>query len=104
MFVVTVSVRVKPEFIAGFIEAIKANGRGTRTEPGNLRFDVLQNPADPAEFMLYEVYRAEEDLRSHQQTEHYLAWRSKVEGWMAEPRKGSKWTPVFPEGEEKWKS
>ncbi|MCE5230626.1 antibiotic biosynthesis monooxygenase [bacterium] len=104
MFVVTVNVRVKPEFVADFIEAIEANHLGTRTEPGNLRFDVMQNPADPAEFLLYEVYRSEEGMRAHQQTEHYLAWRSKVESWMAQPRKGTRWTSLFPESEDKWKS
>lgn len=104
MFVVTVSVHVKPENVVEFTEAILINARGARREPGNLRFDVLQNPADPTEFLLYEVYRAEDDLKAHQKTEHYLTWRAKVENWMAGPRKGTRYTSLFPETEDKWKS
>lgn len=104
MFVITVNVRVKPEYVDEFTDAILANARGARTEPGNIRFDVLQSPADPTEFLLYEVYRGEEDLRAHQQAEHYLAWRAKVETWMAAPRKGTRYTPLFPESESAWKT
>ncbi len=102
MFVVAVSVHVKQENIEDFKEAILANARGARTEPGNLRFDVLQNPADPAEFMLYEAYRCEDDMKAHQKTAHYLTWRAKAENWMAQPRKGVRFTPLFPENEDQW--
>jgi quinol monooxygenase YgiN len=57
MYVVAVTIFVKPENIAPFIEATLDNARNTRREPGNLRFDVLQSADDPARFMLYEVYR-----------------------------------------------
>ena len=105
MFVVCVRVWVKPEHIGDFIAATLANAEGARREPGNLRFDVLQDNQALDEFLLYEVYREEEDLRSHQQTEHYLAWRKTVEPWMAQPRKGTRYAAIFPEDKEQaWRS
>ena len=47
MYVVSVTVHVKPEFVERFIEAVLDNARNTRREPGNLRFDVSQAEDDP---------------------------------------------------------
>jgi autoinducer 2-degrading protein len=96
MYVVCVRVRVKPERGEEFAAAILENARGTRQEPGNVRFDVLREEADPTRFFLYEVYRSPEDFAAHQKTPHYLAWRERVADWMAEPRVGVKHTSLFP--------
>ena len=90
MFVVSVTVFVKPEFIAAFTAATLANARGTRKEPGNVRFDVAQAVDDPTRFLLYEVYRTPEDFTRHQQTPHYATWKAAVADWMAQPRQGVK--------------
>ena len=95
MYVVSVTVHVKPECVAGFIEATLDNARNTRTEPGNVRFDVSQVADNPAQFLLYEVYRTGDDFRAHQQTEHYLRWKQAVAEWMAQPRQGVKHNSIF---------
>ncbi len=100
MFVVCVKVWVKPDHLKEFIQATLANARGARTEPGNLRFDVLQCQGTESEFMFYEVYQNEEALRAHQQTEHYLTWRAAVEPWMAQPRQGSRYMSLFPDDQD----
>ena len=97
MYVVCVSVLVKPENVEDFKEAVLVNARETRKEPANVRFDVLQGEDDRARFFLYEVYRDGESFRAHQETEHYLAWRETVKDWMAEPRRGVKYRSLFPE-------
>ena len=100
MFVVAVTVNVKPEFVEQFKDAILDNARNTRKEPGNVRFDVCQSEEDPAHFILYEVYRGPEDFAAHQQTPHFLRWRDKVADWMAQPRSRVKcWTIFFGDGE-----
>jgi len=96
MYVVCVRVRVKPDRIGDFTKAILDNARGTRQEPGNVRFDVLREESDPTRFFLYEVYRTAADFADHQRTPHYLAWREKAADWMAEPRVGVKYESVFP--------
>ena len=95
MYVVSVTVFVKLEYIAQFIEATLDNARNTRHEPGNVRFDVGQAEDDPARFLLYEVYREKDDFTRHQQTEHYLRWKNTVADWMAQPRQGVKHRSIF---------
>ena len=46
MYVVAVTVHVKPPFVSQFIDAALDNARHTRREPGNVRFDVLQAEDD----------------------------------------------------------
>jgi (4S)-4-hydroxy-5-phosphonooxypentane-2,3-dione isomerase len=95
MFVVAVTVWVKPDSVSQFITATLDNARNTRQEPGNLRFDVSQGEDDPARFLLYEVYRRKDDFTAHQQTPHYLRWKQTVADWMAQPRQGIKHHSVF---------
>ena len=95
MYVVAVTIHVKPEFVAPFKEATLDNARNTRREAGNLRFDVLQAEDDAARFMLYEAYRQKDDFAKHQQTEHYLRWKNAVADWMAQPRQGIKHNSIF---------
>jgi (4S)-4-hydroxy-5-phosphonooxypentane-2,3-dione isomerase len=102
MLVVCVAVHVKPEHRAAFIEASLANARDTLQEPGNLRFDVLQQADDPDRFVLYEVYRDEAGMTAHKATSHYARWAEAVAPWMAEPRRSVKHTSLFPEKAQQW--
>lgn len=95
MYVVAVTVWVKPGFEERFIEAVLDNARNTRREPGNVRFDVLRGEDDPSRFLLYECYHTKDDFAKHQQTEHYLRWKQTVADWMAQPRQGLKYQAVF---------
>ena len=97
MYVVCVSVHVKPGRERDFVAAIVENARETRREPGNVRFDVLQQEQDATRFTLYEVYRSPADFAAHQQTPHYFRFREAVADWMAEPRTGVRHTSVFPD-------
>ena len=102
MHLVCVHVHVKPEFREAFIDATLENGRGAIQEPGNLRFDVLQQADDPNRFVLYEVYRDAEAANAHKQTPHYARWRDTVGEWMAEPRQGVQYVAMFPPSESQW--
>ena len=97
MFVVCVRIHVVAEQVAAFIAATLENARGTRQEPGNVRFDVLHWVDDPSRFTLYEAYHDEAGFKAHQQTAHYLAWRAAVAPMMASPRVGEKHHCLFPE-------
>lgn len=96
MVVTCVHVFVKPEHIENFIAATRANHAGSVKEPENLRFDVLQDPADPTRFLLYEAYASPEGAIAHKQTAHYLAWRETVAPWMAVPRQGQPYRVIAP--------
>jgi autoinducer 2-degrading protein len=96
MYVVLVHIQVKPEHRAQFVDACRGNHEGTRREPGNLRWDLLQSEESPDKFALHEVYRSKADFEAHQKTEHYLRWREAVKDWMAVPRQGLKFNSLLP--------
>jgi autoinducer 2-degrading protein len=91
-----VHVYVKPEFVNVFIEATEENHKNSIKEPGNLRFDILQDAADQNKFVLYEAYETESAVAAHKETTHYLKWRDTVAPWMAKPREGVKHKIIFP--------
>lgn len=102
MHATLVHVRVKPEHVDDFIRATLENHRGSVAEPGNRRFDMLQQGDDPCAFILYEVYASAEDAAAHKRTPHYLAWRERVEPWMAQPRRALSCRALAPERVEDW--
>jgi len=104
MLVVHVHVRVRPERVPEFIEATLVNANASLGEPGVLRFDVLQDQADPAHVVLAEVYRDDEAAAVHKQTRHYAVWRDAVAEMMAEPRASARFGAVFPARSEGWRS
>jgi (4S)-4-hydroxy-5-phosphonooxypentane-2,3-dione isomerase len=98
MHVTLVHISVLPDHIDDFIKATRLNHAAAVQEPGNRRFDVLQSPDDPAQFLLYEAYASVGDAVAHKQTAHYLAWRDAVADWMAAARSGVAFNGLFPHG------
>src|SRR5579859_3921106 len=104
MLVVHVHVRIRPGQVGDFLVATLVNARASLTEPGVLRFDVIQDEADPAHVVLVEVYRDAEASAAHKLTPHYAAWRDHVAGMMAEPRASARFAAVFPATGDGWVS
>src|SRR5450755_3568781 len=104
MLVVHVHVHVRPERVARFLAATVVNARASLAEPGVLRFDVIQDDADPAHVVLTEVYRDADAAAAHKATPHYATWRDTVEEMMAQPRASTKFSVVFPPGPSDWAS
>lgn len=98
MFAIWVSVHVKPERTEEFLRAIEEDGRGSREdEPGCLRFDVLQDQADPQHYFFYEVYRDETALEAHRAAPHYQVWAAAVaNGVLERPAEATRTSTVFP--------
>jgi quinol monooxygenase YgiN len=97
MFIVHVSVHVKPDQVEAFKAASLENARSSIKEPGIARFDVVQQQDDPTRFVLIEVYRTPEDSARHKETAHYAQWRDTVAELMAEPRHAIKYNNVYPD-------
>ncbi|MFZ2287460.1 MAG: antibiotic biosynthesis monooxygenase [Bacteroidales bacterium] len=102
MIVTCVHIKVRPENIQDFIDAITENHKGSIQEPGNIRFDVLQQVNDPGRFMIYEVFESEEAARFHKETAHYLKWRDTVKEFMAEDRYGVSYEVIEPSDRSLW--
>jgi autoinducer 2-degrading protein len=102
MIVTFVHVWVKKEYIEPFIKASVSNHNESVKEPGNLRFDFLQDASDPTKFVLYEAYESDEAAAAHKTTPHYLKWRETVADWMAKPREGIKHFILCPTDKKEW--
>jgi len=101
MIIVHVSVRVIPDAVDGFIAATIENARHSVTEPGIVRFDVIQQDDDRTRFLLIEIYRTPADPAKHKETAHYATWRDTVAPMMAEPRSSVKYHALYP-AEDAW--
>src|SRR6201987_219906 len=104
MLVVHVHVRIRPERIGDFLAPTGVNARASLAEPGVLRFDVIQDQADPAQAVLVEVYRDDEASAAHKLTPHYATWRDAVAEMMAAPRASTRFSAVFPPDGRGWTS
>jgi (4S)-4-hydroxy-5-phosphonooxypentane-2,3-dione isomerase len=93
---VLVSVHVLPDAVDAFRAASLANAGASVHEPGVVRFDVIQESADPTRFVLIEVYRNAEGSAAHKQTAHYQTWRDTVAAMMAEARTSKSYLTVSP--------
>ena len=102
MIVTCVHIHVNPDVINSFVDVTTANHNESIKEPGNLRFDLVQQSDDPCRFMLYEAYESEEAAAAHKTTVHYFKWRDAVSDMMVEPRIGVKYNIIQPNDRSKW--
>ena len=91
MNVTLVEINIKPERVDEFLEVFRANHEGALQEPGNLRFDVLQDPEVKTRFFIYDAVLA------HKKTPHYLACVAKLEALMSQPRQKRSFIGLLPE-------
>ncbi|MBI0539239.1 antibiotic biosynthesis monooxygenase [Roseomonas sp. KE2513] len=52
----------------------------SRAKPGNLRYDLWQDQADPARFVLDELYADGEAVEAHRATPHFQNYLSVING------------------------
>ncbi|MFB6341535.1 antibiotic biosynthesis monooxygenase [Saccharicrinis sp. FJH62] len=97
MIATLVHIWVKKEYLSAFMKASEVNHLASVKEKGNMRFDILQDKADPLKFTFYEAYISEEAAAAHKETAHYKTWRDTVADWMAKPREGVKHKILLPE-------
>ncbi len=102
MYAVVVPLKVKPEMREKFLAAALDDSTcSVRDEPGCLRFDVLQDNADPNRFFFYEVYKDEAALDAHRAAPHYAVWKA-VADTLDGPTVPTRCKPVFPAAREYW--
>jgi len=97
MNVTLVEINIKPECVDDFLDVFRANHEGAINEPGNLRFDVLQDPHLSTRFFIYEAYQDEAAVLAHKKTSHYLACVEKLDSMMSSPRKKQTFVGLLPE-------
>lgn len=97
MYVLIVDHKVKLENREDWIAAATRDARGAvETEPGCLRFDIIQDNEDPTRFYFYEVYVDEAAFQSHLRQPHYLKWREEGKDFYVAPTSSVKAQNIFP--------
>ena len=65
---------IVPDRVDEFLGVIEKDATGSRTEPGCLRFDVMQSQDDPNKFFFYEVYVDASAVAYHKEQPHFALW------------------------------
>ena len=104
MYVIVAPIQIKEGHAKDFIEAILLDAQGSvQNEPGCLRFDVIQDEADPNRIYRYEVYKDKEAFEYHLTTPHIKKWQETVKDWWEQPRPpAGRGTNIWPTDAE-WK-
>ncbi len=95
MFVLSVDLRIKPENVESFTKKAVENAADSRKEPGCKQFDVLVDPKDRTQVLLYEVYADEKAFDAHQQTAHFKRYVAEAVPLLAS-RERHVWKRVAP--------
>ncbi len=101
MFVQLVHIKVKPGCVEDFLDVFRINYEGTIQEPGNYRFDVLQDPQDETSFVIYEAFESEEAVGEHRKTAHYKQTVAGLENLLEGPRDKDFFRMVMPNGRDR---
>ena len=82
-----VLIRIKPENVDSFMKKLLENAVAARKEPGCRQFDVVVDPKDRTQVMLYEVYVDEKAFDAHQQTAHFKKYIAEAVPLLASRRR-----------------
>ncbi|CAE7418853.1 lsrG [Symbiodinium sp. CCMP2592] len=73
--VVVFEADVKEECVTDFVEVMTANARGSRSEAGCLRFDLLRGQeGNRGHFVSYEVFESADAIEKHKEMPYTKAW------------------------------
>ena len=107
MYVLVVTIDIRPGFKEQFVAAMLDDARGSVTnERDCMRFDVIQDEQNPDRIYLYEVYRDRAAFDDHNQAPHFIRWRDTAKDWFASPPIVGKGPNIFPadaEWDRNWK-
>ncbi|MDU6433861.1 MAG: (4S)-4-hydroxy-5-phosphonooxypentane-2,3-dione isomerase [Pantoea sp.] len=96
MEVTLVEINVKADKVDEFLNVFRENHLGAIKEPGNLRFDVLQDKQEPTRFYIYEAYADSDAVAAHKKMPHYLKCVEALEEIMTGPRKKTSFKGIYP--------
>ena len=70
-FVLVVNIKIKPENVERWMKMALENAREARKEPGCRQFEVLVDPKDKTQVLLFEIYDDDKAFEAHQATPHF---------------------------------
>ena len=77
---VVARIKAKPDKVGEVRDALTGLVAPTRSEPGCIVYELLQNTDDPTDFTFVEEWESDVALASHAASDHIKATRLKLEG------------------------
>ncbi len=77
---VVARINAKPDKVEEVRDALTGLVAPTRSEPGCIVYELLQNNNDPTDFTFVEEWESEAALARHAASEHIRATREKLDG------------------------
>lgn len=87
MYVLLVTLTLKPEAKADFLELIAPHRQKSEAEPGCARFEVFQDQENADKYVLLEVYQDADAMQAHRETPHYAKWAELTKDWFIEKQR-----------------
>jgi autoinducer 2-degrading protein len=81
MYVIFNIIKVREEHLEKFLKGVYQHARNSSSEPGCVRYEVLQDVADPQTVCLYEVFRDEAAFKEHLTYDYYKEWMTNSKEW-----------------------
>ncbi|MCL1980781.1 MAG: antibiotic biosynthesis monooxygenase [Proteobacteria bacterium] len=73
-------IEIKQQYRDGLIPVLQKLVEGSRSEPGNNRYDFTENIAHPGHFFVIEEWASEKAVEEHNATPHFQNFVSAIEG------------------------
>jgi quinol monooxygenase YgiN len=73
--------RILPQYIDDYITNMRVCADATHKEPGCIRYEVMQDVADPGMMCLVQVFKDPDAYQAHQDAEHHVHWIKLSGGW-----------------------
>jgi autoinducer 2-degrading protein len=73
--------KLLPEHVDDYITNMRVCAEKSNQEPGCIRYEVMQDTADPTLMLLFQVFRDAAAYQVHQDSEHHRVWIEMSGAW-----------------------
>ncbi len=76
MLILSVCLRVAPDQVAALKPHMARVIAASRAEPGCIVYTLAEDMAEPGLIRAFEIYKDDDALKAHGESEHFRAWRA----------------------------
>lgn len=73
--------KILPQHIDDYITNMRICAEKSNQEPGCIRYEVMQDNADPSMMCLFQVFRDADAYQAHQDAAHHRVWVDLSKDW-----------------------
>jgi quinol monooxygenase YgiN len=85
MIIIHAGFKVNKEKEEEFLEEIYRLIDASREESGNISYDLMKDTEKTNEYMMVEVWKDQEAVQNHNESEHFISFMKKAPQYLAAP-------------------